>query len=60
MKILLDTHSHTIASGHAYSTINEMAYSANKKGLKLLCITDHAPKMPGAPDSVYFRNFKGE
>ena len=58
MKILLDTHSHTIASGHAYSTINEMAYSANKKGLKLLCITDLAPKMPGAPDSVYFRNFK--
>lgn len=58
MKSLLDTHSHTIMSGHAYSTINEMAYSASKKGLKLLCITDHAPKMPGGPTDVYFRNFK--
>ena len=58
MKILLDTHSHTIASGHAYSTISELAYSASKKGLKLLCITDHAPSMPGAPDKIYFKNFK--
>lgn len=58
MKIFLDTHSHTIASGHAYATLNEMVYEASKKGLKLICITDHAPKMPGAPDEVYFRNFK--
>ena len=58
MEILLDTHSHTIMSGHAYSTLNEMAYTANEKNLKLLCITDHAPKMPGGPSEVYFRNFK--
>lgn len=58
MEILVDTHSHTIASGHAYATMNEMIYSAKQKGLKLLCITDHAPKMPGGPDGVYFRNFK--
>ncbi len=58
MEILVDTHSHTIASGHAYATINEMIQSAKQKGLKLLCITDHAPKMPGGPDNVYFRNFK--
>ena len=25
MRIKVDTHSHTIASGHAYSTIREMA-----------------------------------
>lgn len=58
MEILLDTHSHTIMSGHAYSTLNEMAKSASEKNLKLLCITDHAPKMPGGPTDVYFRNFK--
>lgn len=58
MKFLLDTHSHTIASGHAYSTINELAKSAREKGLELICITDHAPEMPGGPSWIYFRNFK--
>lgn len=58
MKFLIDTHSHTIASGHAYSTINEMILAASKKGLKLLCITDHTPNMPGAAHEIYFRNFK--
>ena len=28
MQILVDTHSHTIASGHAYSTLSEMARAA--------------------------------
>lgn len=58
MKILLDTHSHTTVSGHAYATLNEMVYAASEKGLKLICVTDHAPKMPGGPDVVYFKNFK--
>lgn len=58
MKLLIDTHSHTIASGHAYSTLSEMAFYASKKGLKLLCITDHAPNMPGSAHELYFKNFK--
>ncbi len=58
MRFLIDTHAHTIASGHAYCTISEMAHSAHEKGLKLLCITDHAPKMPGSCHEIYFRNFK--
>ena len=49
MKLLLDMHNHTIASGHAYSTIQEIAAEANKKGLKYVGITDHGPKMPGGP-----------
>lgn len=56
MKIVVDTHTHTIASGHAYSTVLENASSAKKKGLKLLCLTDHAPEMPGAPHYWYFNN----
>ena len=47
MKILADTHSHTLASGHAYSTITEMAEAAAAKGLEVLALTEHAPKMPG-------------
>lgn len=43
MDIVVDSHTHTIASGHAYSTILENALAAKNKGLKLLCTTDHAP-----------------
>lgn len=58
MNYLLDTHTHTLASGHAYSTIREMAYAASEKGLKLLGITEHAPKMPGSCHEFYFRNLR--
>lgn len=47
MKLLLDMHNHTIASGHAYSTVLEIAAEARNKGLKMIGITDHGPKMPG-------------
>lgn len=33
-----DLHTHTIASGHAYNTIREMARAAADKGLKALGI----------------------
>lgn len=52
----LDVHTHTLASGHAYSTIQEMAKAASEKGLKLLGITEHAPALPGTCQSIYFRN----
>lgn len=56
MKIVLDLHTHSIASGHAYSTIQEMAAAAAEKGLSFLGITEHGPLVPGAPDPIYFRN----
>ena len=37
---VLDIHTHTTASGHAYNTIYEMAQSASRKGLALLGISD--------------------
>lgn len=51
-----DLHVHTIASGHAYSTINEIMITASEKGLKLVAITDHGLKMPGAPHEYHFTN----
>lgn len=51
-----DTHSHTLASGHAYSTITEMAEAAAARGLKALALTEHAPKMPGTCGLFYFQN----
>ncbi len=56
MKIELDVHTHTIASGHAFSTIQEMAQAAADKGLKLLGITEHSPGIPGSCAPIYFRN----
>ena len=54
MKIIADTHTHTIASGHAYSTILENIFEAKRKNLKFLAITDHTGLMPGAPNETYF------
>lgn len=58
MRDVLDLHTHTLASGHAYSTINEMIQAAKDKGLKMLGITEHAPEMPGSCSSMYFVNFR--
>ncbi len=56
MEIELDVHTHTIASGHAFSTLQEMVQAAAGKGLKLLGITEHAPGIPGTCHPIYFRN----
>ena len=58
MKIELDVHTHTIASGHAFSTLQEMAHAAAEKGLKVLGITEHSPGIPGSCDPIYFRNLQ--
>ena len=56
MKTLLDVHTHTIASGHAFSTLQEMTLAAKEKGLEILGITEHSPNIPGTCDPIYFRN----
>lgn len=58
MEFLIDTHTHTLASGHAYSTMTEMIQTARNKGLKYLGITEHAPTMPGTCHIFYFENLK--
>lgn len=58
MKYILDTHTHTYASGHAYNTMNEMVMAAKEKGLELLCITDHGPAMPGSAHRMHFFNLR--
>lgn len=50
----IDLHSHTIASGHAFNTIYEMAEAASKKGIKVLGITEHGPETLGSAKEVYF------
>ena len=56
MQIIAETHSHTVACDHAYSTIYENVCQAARVGLKFLCVTEHGPAMPGAPGEMYFGN----
>ena len=55
-KVLIDAHTHTVASGHAYSSLQEMAKAAADKGLEVLGITEHGPKVPGTCPQLYFKN----
>lgn len=56
VKNLIDIHTHTIISGHAFSTLNEMIAHAQKLGLMLYGVTEHGPGIPGTCDPLYFRN----
>ncbi len=56
MNTLLDVHTHTIASGHAFSSLQEMVHAAAEKGLKIVGITEHGPGIPGTCNPIYFRN----
>ncbi|AFQ44988.1 phosphatase [Desulfosporosinus meridiei] len=56
MEMLVDLHTHTLASGHAYSTVTENALAASRRGLRLMGMTDHGPSMPGAPHLFHFEN----
>lgn len=56
MELKVDTHTHTYASGHAYSTLIENAKSAKQNGLSMFCTTDHSELMPGAPHYWFFSN----
>lgn len=49
-----DLHVHTAASGHAYSTLGEIAREAADKGLRLVGMTDHGPALPGGPHPYHF------
>lgn len=58
MRLLADLHTHTVASGHAFSTVTEMASAAASRGLELIAITDHGPSVPGGAHPWYFWNTK--
>jgi putative hydrolase len=50
----IDLHVHTVASGHAFNTLEEYADCAEKKGMKAIAITDHGPNLKGSSQSAYF------
>lgn len=56
MNYILDIHTHTISSGHAYSTVMDYVQEGMKKKLEAIGFSDHGPAMPGAADVFHIAN----
>lgn len=56
--IQADTHMHTVASTHAYSTVLELARCAFEAELKAIIITDHGPGLPDGAHMWHFVNMR--
>ncbi len=54
--ILLDVHTHTLVSGHAFCTLNEMIAEAQRHNLTIFGVSEHGPAIPGTCPPIYFRN----
>jgi putative hydrolase len=49
----IDTHTHTVVSGHSWSTLQENVNAAISRGLCGICMTEHGPAIPGgAPEYI--------
>lgn len=58
LRIETDTHTHTVASDHAYSTVLELAEFASRKGLTAIAVTDHGPALPDGAHEWHFTNLR--
>ena len=56
-KLVLDVHTHTLASGHAYGTIRENVEAAKERGMLLYGHSEHGPGVPGTCEPIYFSCF---
>jgi putative hydrolase len=57
IRIAGDTHTHTIACGHATGTINENIEHARRQGHRFMATTEHCCTMPASPSIWFFNNF---
>ncbi len=58
IKPVFDLHTHTMASGHAYSTLLENLTEAKHKGLLAMGTSDHSPGMIHTTHKAFFENYK--
>jgi putative hydrolase len=54
--IRLDCHVHSIASGHAFGTVEEIARYCREYQMEGFALTDHGPAMPGSANPLYFQS----
>lgn len=62
-RIEFDMHTHSVFSGHAYSTLEEMVAFAQRSGLRGFCLTDHSPRVGSVMDCylpLTFETMPGE
>lgn len=57
-KFKSDLHTHSIVSGHAYTTFMENVEHCRKCGIKILGTSEHGPLLPGSPHEWYFNNMR--
>ncbi|SPT69456.1 Probable phosphatase YcdX [Anaerobiospirillum thomasii] len=58
MRFLVDLHTHTLASDHAYSTLGEYINYAHDTGIQMFATTDHGPDLEDAPYYWHFGNLR--
>ncbi len=58
MRPKIDTHTHTLLSGHAHSTLVENAAGAAEAGLDGFVLTDHGPMLPGASPAFVVTTYR--
>lgn len=58
MRFLVDLHTHTLASQHAYSTIKEYVEAADDKGIAMFATTDHGPDLEDGCHPWHFGNLR--
>lgn len=58
MKIIADLHTHTLACGHAFSTVTEVINEASNIGLEVVALTEHGPGYPGSVKWAYFNTYR--
>ena len=56
MKALMDLHTHSLAAGHAYSTLLENIDAALAVGIRYLGMSEHGPISTGGPHEFFFSN----
>lgn len=55
-KYLMDLHTHTVASVHAYSSLRENALAARERGLEILGTSDHGYGMKNTTGKTFWKN----
>ena len=45
----IDTHIHTVVSGHSWSSLTDYTTQAQRLGMKGFCLTEHGPAIPNGP-----------
>lgn len=58
MDIVVDAHTHTVSSSHAFSTVLENVSYAKEHGMKMIGCTDHAHRMKGGAYPSFFWNLR--